>query len=177
MDQLLEGKGAGLRLLQRAPSDPRAPVRLVRARLYAYDFTRLNTSWAARTPGVVVVGAGGDSGGLTQADGGRAPRAAPRSHWWTRTLLGEYTPAFGRANPSVASFLEGHGLPREYDDAPRRWPSLWAHAPTGIGEVGLALWALRALAAVVVRVDIVCSQGLALARETAAYERKVHAAA
>jgi len=69
-----------------------APVE-VRITKYEYDFTRINTSWSQRIPGVHIV------------DGG--DRNAP---YWYRKNPTEYFPGITKDNPSVLNFLRGNGI-------------------------------------------------------------------
>ena len=91
--KLLDGDNT--EVLQLLPPD--APVRsitpsAVRATLYDYDFTRLNSSWARENPHAVIASAGSNL------------------EWWTRSNPREYLPALEKSNPSVQDFLKGTGL-------------------------------------------------------------------
>jgi hypothetical protein len=67
----------------------------VRATLYHYDFTRLDTAWARRIPGVTVV------------KGGASWR--PLAQVWARERVGQYLPPLERDNPSLRQFLQQAG--------------------------------------------------------------------
>ncbi|GMF30697.1 unnamed protein product [Phytophthora lilii] len=66
------------------------PPDAIRAQLYYYDFTRLNTSWNRALPTAKI---------LDNSSG---------SQWWTRTYVREYLPALERGNPSLAAFVQHH---------------------------------------------------------------------
>lgn len=66
---------------------------MIRARLFHYDFTRYNTSWARSLPQVEIL--------------------SHSNVWWTRRFVQEYIPPLNRNNPSVATFLEHHGWKKE----------------------------------------------------------------
>ncbi|KAJ8524524.1 hypothetical protein ON010_g16593 [Phytophthora cinnamomi] len=72
---------------------PDAPPDAIRAQLYYYDFTRLNTSWNRAIPTAKIL----DNHSYSQ--------------WWTRTFVREYLPALERGNPSLASFVQHHWPP------------------------------------------------------------------
>jgi hypothetical protein len=66
-------------------------IQMVRAQLYEYDFTRLDTEWARSIPGVHILG----------ADDGAA--------WWKRKAVGQYLPAIDSNNESLKAFLQHAG--------------------------------------------------------------------
>ncbi|GMF30298.1 unnamed protein product [Phytophthora fragariaefolia] len=92
--KLLEGSPDVKDLLD-STRDPflHGPPDAVRAQLYYYDFTRLNTSWNRALPTVEVL----DSSSNPQ--------------WWTRTFAKEYLPALERGNPSLTAFVQHHWPP------------------------------------------------------------------
>ena len=67
----------------------------VRANLYEYDFTRLNTEWARRIPGVKIL----DDSRIFQFP----------DQFWTRKLIREYLPPIDAKNPSLQAFLRRGG--------------------------------------------------------------------
>ncbi|KAG3113574.1 hypothetical protein PI124_g7586 [Phytophthora idaei] len=69
---------------------PDSPPPAIRAQLYYYDFTRLNTSWNQALPTAKIL------------DNSSDPQ------WWTRTFVREYLPALERENPSLTAFVEHH---------------------------------------------------------------------
>ncbi|KAL4162777.1 hypothetical protein PRNP1_003309 [Phytophthora ramorum] len=89
--KLLEGSPDVKELLD-VTRDPfaDAPPDAIRAQLYYYDFTRLNTSWNQATPTAKIL------------DNSSDPQ------WWTRTFAREYLPALERGNPSLAAFVQHH---------------------------------------------------------------------
>ncbi|KAG6974121.1 hypothetical protein JG688_00003211 [Phytophthora aleatoria] len=69
---------------------PDSPPHAIRAQLYYYDFTRLNTSWNQALPTAKIL------------DNSSDPQ------WWTRTFVRKYLPALERENPSLTAFVEHH---------------------------------------------------------------------
>eukprot|EP00580_Thalassiosira_gravida_P005343 CAMPEP_0201655742 /NCGR_PEP_ID=MMETSP0493-20130528/46166_1 /ASSEMBLY_ACC=CAM_ASM_000838 /TAXON_ID=420259 /ORGANISM="Thalassiosira gravida, Strain GMp14c1" /LENGTH=259 /DNA_ID=CAMNT_0048132335 /DNA_START=1065 /DNA_END=1844 /DNA_ORIENTATION=- len=67
----------------------------LRANLYHYDFTRLDTEWARRIPGVKIV----DSGSLF----------CYPDQVWTRKLANQYLPPLELNNQSLRQFLQQSG--------------------------------------------------------------------
>jgi hypothetical protein len=72
----------------------------IRAQLFHYDFTRLNTSWARRQLSIA-----GDS----TASAGILSSSDPNA-WWSRKYVADYLPALELNNPSVANFLGHYGI-------------------------------------------------------------------
>ena len=66
-------------------------IRMVRAKLYEYDFTRLDTEWARSISGVQIVGSDDDAA------------------WWKRKAVGQYLPALDADNDSLKEFLRHAG--------------------------------------------------------------------
>jgi hypothetical protein len=66
-------------------------IQMVRAQLYEYDFTRLDTKWARRIPDVHILGA--DDSDI----------------WWKRKAVGQYLPALDSDNESLKAFLQHAG--------------------------------------------------------------------
>ncbi|ETM44629.1 hypothetical protein L914_10137 [Phytophthora nicotianae] len=88
--KLLEGSRDVKELLDTTRDPfPDAPPDAIRAQLYYYDFTRLNTSWNQALPTAKI---------LNYND----------TQWWTRTFVKEYLPALERGNPSLTAFVEHH---------------------------------------------------------------------
>lgn len=73
--------------------DPRAPPQAIRAQLFYYDFTRLNSSWNRVAPNADVVVSDDEN---------------DQTRWWTRTFSREYLPPLEKGNPSLLSFVEHH---------------------------------------------------------------------
>ena len=73
-----------------------SPPAAIRAILYDYDFTRLNTSWARRTPFTEIIE---DDDSTNESE-----------RWWTRRNGREYFPALEANNPSLEQFLQAHGI-------------------------------------------------------------------
>ena len=85
----------------------RAPPRMLRASLYHYDFTRLPSPWAARTPDAPVLRSNcsdgqwawealtGWRGGAVSADSKRL-KPRPCAEWWRRKRVREYVPPVTR---------------------------------------------------------------------------------
>lgn len=83
------------------------PVQAIRAQLYYYDFTRLNSSWNRRIPNADFVGSGGENENDTR--------------WWTRAFAREYLPPLEKGNPSLLSFVKHHyGLTTGQSDRDKR---------------------------------------------------------
>ncbi|KAE9320352.1 hypothetical protein PF008_g18051 [Phytophthora fragariae] len=89
--KLLDGSPDVKKLLD-STRDPflDSPPDAIRAQLYYYDFTRLNTSWNRALPMSKIL------------DNSSDPQ------WWTRTFVREYMPALERGNPSLAAFVQHH---------------------------------------------------------------------
>lgn len=68
-------------------------IKMIRAQLYEYDFTRLDTIWARRIPDVQLVADDGGGGGP----------------WWKRKLVRDYFPALDLDNESLKRFLQQAG--------------------------------------------------------------------
>ncbi|KAI9984574.1 hypothetical protein PInf_005934 [Phytophthora infestans] len=93
--KLLEGSRDVKELLDTTRDPfPDAPPDAIRAQLYYYDFTRLDTLWNQALPTTKIL------------DNSNDPQ------WWTRTFAKEYLPALERGNPSLTAFVEHH------------WPSI-----------------------------------------------------
>lgn len=104
---------------------PEAPPQSIRASLYFYDFTRLNSTWAQRLPNAVVVN-------------------ASSSQWWTRIFAREYLPALDLSNPSLQAFVRqqwGHNEVTNVESSTlwsqemRSWMEMlcaWEMAPIGL---------------------------------------------
>jgi hypothetical protein len=69
---------------------PDTPPDAVRAQLYYYDFTRLNTPWSQALPTAKILQNSSDP------------------QWWTRTVVKEYLPPLERGNSSLAAFVQHH---------------------------------------------------------------------
>lgn len=104
---------------------PEAPPQSIRASLYFYDFTRLNSTWAQRLPNAVIVN--GNS-----------------SQWWARSYAREYLPALDLSNPSLQAFVQqqwGHNEVTNvesvsvWNDEMQTWMKMlcaWQMAPIGL---------------------------------------------
>ncbi len=93
-DKLLEGSPAAFGLLAPASAQhfsPAHPPEKIKALKVTLDFTRLNTSWARKVPGVQLSSEGAE--------------------WWYArdNSEAEYLPAVERGNPSVDQFLKSKG--------------------------------------------------------------------
>jgi hypothetical protein len=77
-----------------------SPPLAIRAQLYHYDFTRLNTSWARRQLSSV---------NDPIASAGMLSPSDPNV-WWSRKFVADYLPALELNNPSVANFLGHYGI-------------------------------------------------------------------
>jgi hypothetical protein len=96
----------------------------VRATLFHYDFTRVPSPWAARTPGAPAQHANCSVFGpyfapadaadpAAAAVAGVAPPSGPPfpcTHWWARTKVREYVPVVDGASLK-AQVVERHGWP------------------------------------------------------------------
>ena len=65
-------------------------IKMVRALLYEYDFTRLDKKWSRSIPGVHILD-------------------DDHSVWWQRKLVGQYLPALDSDNESLKEFLQHAG--------------------------------------------------------------------
>jgi len=103
MDKLLEGCNPVIELLDE-PSlmfkENRHLVK-IRARLWLYDFTRLDTEWNRRIPGVVIVN--------KNASFWHGMVRLPEQVWFRRGER-EYLPPFGKDDPYVSRFLSHYNL-------------------------------------------------------------------
>eukprot|EP00644_Phytophthora_capsici_P013047 jgi/Phyca11/101337/e_gw1.5.531.1 len=91
VSRLLEGSSDVKKLLDTTRDPfPDSPPDAIRAQLYHYDFTRLNTTWNRKLPMVKFLSNSSDP------------------QWWTRTYVREYLPVLERGNPSLASFVQHH---------------------------------------------------------------------
>ena len=91
VDKILEGSPAVIALLDHGSYPFKAsPPKLVRARLFSYDFTRVRTPWAQRIPGV----------------------SFNTSNVWHRSFLREYLPSIRKGQEDVAGFLGNQGWRR-----------------------------------------------------------------
>ena len=72
----------------------------VRASLFHYDFTRMDTEWARRIPGTTIV---------------KTKLFQPDQEVWSRKLVGQYLPPLDRDNQSLQDFLRhaGYKVPSE----------------------------------------------------------------
>jgi len=97
VDRILGGCQMVLEDLLNEPdiAEGRAKITRVRALLYQYDFTRLDTEWARRIPGTKIV----DNTRLFQHPG----------QVWTRELVGQYLPPLEPNNTSLRDFLRQAG--------------------------------------------------------------------
>lgn len=109
---------------------PDAPPKSIRASLYYYDFTRLNSTWAHRLPNAVIV-------------------SSSSSQWWARTFAREYLPPLDLSNPSLQAFVQQKWGVTEaevsniefasmWSDELQRWIDIlctWEMAPFGIVAV------------------------------------------
>ena len=95
IDKLLQGCPCVIDLLNEPEiMAGKKKVTRVRANLYQYDFTRLDTEWARRIPGV------------TFTDWGMM--GFP-NQYWTRKLIRQYLPPIDAGNPSLKEFLQNSG--------------------------------------------------------------------
>lgn len=98
IDKLLDGEASEvIALLDRKnyPFIKNPPIK-IRAQLYSYDFTRLNTSW-------------------TRQSYPKAPFLQGKTagmQWWRRKSPKEYLPEIEARNPSVETFLIANGIHR-----------------------------------------------------------------
>ncbi|KAL7512122.1 hypothetical protein ACHAXN_009100 [Cyclotella atomus] len=97
LDRSLDGCQVVLGLLDEpALASGKSRIIKVRALLYEYDFTRLDTQWARGIPGAKIL--------------------QEQSLWsfpdevWTRKLAREYIPSIEKNNPSVRQYLQQTGL-------------------------------------------------------------------
>ena len=67
-------------------------IHIVRALLYEYDFTRLDSEWARSIPDAHIIG-------MENRDGS----------WWSRNLVREYLPALTSDNESLKQFIQHAG--------------------------------------------------------------------
>lgn len=98
VDKLLEGSSQPVARLLDPNSFPpgRPPYEKLRARLYTYDMTRLDTPWSSRLTGAALL----PYANLTSV----------RQYWQRSDTFREYLPdEFSRGNPSIKSFLKHHG--------------------------------------------------------------------
>jgi len=119
MDKILEGCGPVMNLLGDSRLAAGHVPSKVRARLYHYDFTRLNTTWARRIPNTSIEASkessDDDTGTSLWADFFRFP-----DNYWTRTYMREYTMAIEGNNTSVTAFLDHYRYQRRCDRT-KRW--------------------------------------------------------
>ena len=66
-------------------------IKMVRAQLYEYDFTRLDKQWSRSIPGVHILD------------------DDHHSVWWQRKIVGQYLPALDSDNESLKEFLQHTG--------------------------------------------------------------------
>ena len=64
---------------------------MVRAQLYEYDFTRMDSTWSRSIPGVQILD------------------DDHHSLWWQRKVVGQYLPALDTENESLKEFLHHTG--------------------------------------------------------------------
>ena len=96
IDKLLHGCPAVVDLINEPDIvSGKQRVTMVRANLYQYDFTRLETEWSRRIPGVEMT---------TMIHGVRPAKV------WTRKLVGQYLPPLDADNASLRDFLAQSGL-------------------------------------------------------------------
>ena len=100
------------------------PPSLVKATLYHYDFTRVQSPWARRTPGAPLQSANCSAFGPyfepdrpepRSSEAGAAgatgePGTFPCHHWWSRTPVREYVPVVDGATLRT-QVVEQHGWP------------------------------------------------------------------
>jgi len=81
-------------------------IRKIRARLFNYDFTRIDTEWSRSIPGVDILGgdAKADSDNALLKDFFSWP-----DQYWSRSFQREYVPILERGNPSVIRYLSASG--------------------------------------------------------------------
>ena len=125
--KLLHGCAPVLHLLDqdRYPfKDGQAPTK-IRAKLYHYDFTRLETSWNARLglPNASFVKGAGVGG------------VDPTTPVWTRSFVRNYLPPVALDDPSVRQFLKHFG----WDHDPAKSKSSMSHCSTTQAVSPLAL--------------------------------------
>ena len=105
MDKILEGCVPVLNLLDDDRLNLEKKPSQVRALLYEYDFTRVNSTWNRRIPEVVFDG----NKNILQAPVWKQILRVPDTYW-TRKLVKHYTPAIERNNTSVRTFLKHNGF-------------------------------------------------------------------
>lgn len=82
------------------------PPLAIRAQLFHYDFTRLNTSWTRLQ--LSIPNAPASSASSQEHSGILSPSNA--GAWWSRKFVADYLPALEPNNPSVANFLGHYGI-------------------------------------------------------------------
>ncbi len=65
----------------------------IRANLYSYDFTRMDTEWNRKIPGITL---------LSEQN--------RQDQWWSRHFSREYLPAIEAGNVSLQNFLSNYGF-------------------------------------------------------------------
>jgi hypothetical protein len=94
--------------------DKRPRLRMVKAELWHYDFTRANTSWARRVPGVEIIPSGAaaaDGKGPTDpvsdpvSDPVHDPVHDPRNAYWYRSFASEYFPPIGLDDGQIGKIM------------------------------------------------------------------------
>ena len=116
MDKILEGFSPVIALLDDPNLNAGHRPTAIRAVLYHYDFTRLNTAWNRRIPNVSFV----DEKNKNRNDGAEGSFVSrmlqlPEVYWY-RTKVGDYTMAIEANNTSVTSFLQHHGYKKYCSD-------------------------------------------------------------
>eukprot|EP00927_Polykrikos_kofoidii_P042217 TRINITY_DN36084_c0_g1_i1.p1 TRINITY_DN36084_c0_g1~~TRINITY_DN36084_c0_g1_i1.p1 ORF type:complete len:919 (-),score=116.73 TRINITY_DN36084_c0_g1_i1:67-2676(-) len=98
--KLLEGDGAAVELLDvdMYPWKDRDPPKAIRAKLFHYDFTRLDTPWARNIPGTQLL-----TSFESDVDG------KVLEQWWTRRSQGSYLPPV--SSKSLRQAVQGQGWP------------------------------------------------------------------
>lgn len=94
VDKMLAGCPSVIDLLDEPEilSTKKKRIHMVRALLYEYDFTRLDSDWARSIPDAHILG-------MDDRDG----------PWWSRNLVREYLPALTSDNESLKQFIKHAG--------------------------------------------------------------------
>ena len=123
VDQILEGCFPVLNLLDErelGTGDVAQPFSHIRASLWNYDFTRVDSEWSRRIPNSarLVHGKAPKAADATKMEV-RDAAAAPPFFWsdfilwpqqyWTRSYVRQYLPPISEEHPSVKQFLSHHG--------------------------------------------------------------------
>ena len=107
MKGILEGNTSMIRLLRDSHLKQGIYPTHVRAKLYHYDFTRIETEWSKRIPGAYLISNSAKDQG-SEILWRRFIR--PPSSYWSRKFVKEYSPPFEKGNNSVLIFLSRNGF-------------------------------------------------------------------